>query len=222
MACSAHIPSSPFDSNSKQSDTYIQLGHVQGFSWSPRLSGTPSSEPVGLTLNTATTLHLWERWEGDTRCLEQKRWGTVSHSKPAHAAKEFENLLTPSIYYPLQSLIHSHWENSSDIKHSYILGRHTQNNSLPCPEIALFLSCNLTSLYFWSQICPQSDCIFRAGKMLVWIIDSYLYEALRIGRAARNFTSWALCAALPLPAKCSSGFIIHVHSLMSHYGTGII
>lgn len=62
----------------------------------------------------------------------------MSHSKPAHAAKEFENLLTPSIYYPLQSLIHSHWENSSDIKHSYILDRHTQNNSLPCPEIALF------------------------------------------------------------------------------------
>jgi len=172
--------------------------------------------------HSATTLHLWERWEGDTCCLEQKGWGTVSHSKPVHAAKEFENLLTPSIYYPLQSLIHSHWENSSDIKHSYILGRHTQNNSLPCPEIALFLSCNLTSLYFWSQTCPQSDCIFRAGEMLVWIIDSYLYEALRIGRAARNFTSWALSTALPLPAKCSSGFIIHVHSLMSHYGPGII
>jgi len=24
--------------------------------------------------------------------------------------KKFGNLLTPSIYYPLQSLIHSHWE----------------------------------------------------------------------------------------------------------------
>lgn len=29
-------------------------------------------------------------------------------------------------------------KSSSDIKHCYILGRHKQNNNLPCPEIALF------------------------------------------------------------------------------------
>lgn len=88
-------------------------------------------------------------------------------------------------------------KSSSDIKHCYILGRHKQNNSLPCPEIALFFfffssPCNLASPYFWSQICPQSNCIFRAGEMLVWIIDSHLYEAHTTRRAAGSFVNRAL------------------------------
>lgn len=222
MARSTHIPARPFDFQSKQPDTYKQPVHHHGFSWSPREGLNIQLRPsASYFRHSATTLHLWERWEGDNILPRMKRVKDCESFKASARRKRSLKTSWPPAFITHYSLSFIPTGKSSfDIKHPCILGRHKKKSTLPCPEIAAFFSCHLTSLYFWNQICPQSNCIFRAGEMLVWIIDSHLYEAHRIRRAAGNFVNWALFAALP--EKCSSSFAKCVHSLMSHYGPGII
>lgn len=113
-------------------------------------------------------------------------------------------------------------KSSSDIKHCYILGRHKQNNNLPCPEIALFF------FFFPLQSCkplflkpdlPSKQLYFQSR----WDVGlNYWLTPLWSTHNQESCWKFREQSSAALPAEYSSGFIIHVHSLMSHYGTGII
>lgn len=164
MARSAHIPARPFDFQFKQPDTCKQPVHHQGFSWSPGEGLNIQLRPsASYFRHSATTFHLWERWEGDNMLPRMKRVKDCESFKASAPRKRSLKTSWPPAFITHYSLSFiPTGKSSSDIKHPYILGRHTKKSTLPCPEIAAFFLLWSYKPLFFKPDLPSKQLYFQS------------------------------------------------------------